>query len=81
MHEDGHYWCSSALHLGLCLFSILINSVGSKSRGALVGVPDDRGRHSQHMLRLHYIQEFHLWRTLFKRINKKDKNLLIHSYL
>lgn len=41
VHEDDHHWCSSASRLGLCLFSILINSVGSKSRGALVGVPDD----------------------------------------
>lgn len=41
VHEDDHYWCSSALHLGPFLFSILINSVGTKSRRALAGVPDD----------------------------------------
>ena len=29
------------LHLGPFLFSILINSLGTKSRRALVGVPDD----------------------------------------
>lgn len=41
VHEDDHYWCFSASHLGLCLFNILINSVGSKTWGALVRVPDD----------------------------------------
>lgn len=41
VHEDDHYWCSSALHLGPFLFSILINSVGTKSRRALAGVPED----------------------------------------
>lgn len=30
VHEDDHYWCSSALHLGAFLFSILINNVGTK---------------------------------------------------
>lgn len=38
VHEDDHYCCSSALHLGPFLFSILINSVGRKSRRALAGV-------------------------------------------
>lgn len=41
VHEDDHYWCSSTLHLGAFLFSILINNVGTKSRRALTGVFDD----------------------------------------